>query len=76
LSRTAAAFGDAGFNPLHRIAEQLATYDGSLSVATRDGFRAAWRHYVEFARVSENVEIQPATSKGVRTMSITSKATQ
>ena len=29
-------------------AEDLATYDATLSVAGRDGFRAAWKHFVEF----------------------------
>jgi hypothetical protein len=46
-------------------AEQLARYDEDLSVAMRDGFRAAWAHFVEFGR-SQQRAFPPAPSKATR----------
>src|SRR6266849_1332212 len=52
--------------PLLRTAEELLGYDATLSVAMRDGFRAAWGHFVEFMRLKHNTAVAHAPSKRAR----------
>ncbi len=51
---------------LNLTAEELLGYDATLSVAMRDGFRAAWGHYVEYLRVKHNFAVAHAPSKSTR----------
>jgi hypothetical protein len=51
---------------MHPTTDELLAYDVTLSVAMRDSFRAAWGHFVEFARVKENVAIAQAPNKRAR----------
>ena len=51
------------FETLNPTEEKLLAYDGALSVAMRDGFRAAWGHFAEFMRVKFNTAVTQAPSK-------------
>lgn len=51
------------FATIQVTAEELVAYDGTLSVAMRDGFRAAWGHYVEFLRAKGHFGAAHAPSK-------------